>query len=483
MPGLKKQPPLPTWKGTPADLAEAFIEFARRNSAVQLANRRTRIERDIANRESNKSEAIADARRMRQTVVRIQQEIDALTTSLVDTTDLSIYTEGLVRLMDHPSVIGIRADSKGRLVIHVRLFKNYDGEERFIGDFELSLHTGQLDSSEEQLLVCQTDISSTDHWALAPQCKCGWDGVVYGYITNYHPIFQPLLQSGDLVGVIDTAIEYLSVRARSKTKLQLSEEMPRPAWTGITSGIEQALANTLEWSINRPVRHAITGKTERLQGNRRDMAYYTTSVRNYNTALSRLRAELAGIVKAQEGVTFDEGTSREQLRYITSLPGVMGVKFIDDDEIGRVPVFHVRATMVYQGMRYDMGDYEIEFRTHTQHAAVVCVNQTRTTRGGHGGPYYHPGSPRGWYASEYRNRSWFCFGDRAGDLAQLFQDGNYGEFMHLAINSLNSINAGSEYYIGEYFERIDMDAVWTPVTQTVRARRRRRLTDLLTAVL
>jgi hypothetical protein len=468
MPELKNKPPMPSWHGTPPDLTTQYVEFMRNNANVLLAAQQTHIEDAIRDAEYHKRDSLTGARMLRESIGQRRARLVELSASLEDTTDLSRYDESLAAVIAHPSVIGIRADSGGRLITHVRLFKKIDETDAYVGDFEIALYVTLTGVRSEQLTIAQTDLGPDERWSYGFDETRSQDGIVFGYLTSHYPVFQPLLQSGDFVGLIDAAIQRITFQAYTKRDQRQAEEPREPTWTGTMSDIETALRRTLEWSVNSVIREQIRKEETCIADERRRASDRADSVRTYNLTLSRLRAELEDAKRAIATSSFDEEAALEQLRYITTLPGVMGVRFIDNEPYtGKIPVFHVRTSMIYYGERYDMGDYEIEFRARTG-AAVVRVNQTREVNR-RKGTYYHPGSG----CACCDNGNWFCFGDRATELRKLFERGEYGEFMHIAINTLNSVNSGDLYSVVERLAKIDMDAIWTPVLATVHPRRRR----------
>jgi len=207
-------------------------------------------------------------------------------------------------------------------------------------------------------------------------------------------------------------------------------------------------------------------------------------LRALNGELAEKRAELKKLQASVDNLEFDEEAVKKELHYMTSLPGVMGVRFENVDGKGLVPVVHVRTTTVYNGQRYDLGDYELVFyRHHGESAAVIETRQTRKARSA--GIYYHTG-PYDYRCGCCRYRTWFCFGNRAAELTELFELGSFSAFLHFAINSLNSINESelSYYDLGSHFVKIDDDAVWTPRTVTARRRPRRRwVAEAVSAIL
>lgn len=462
---------MPTWRGTPANLVEEFIDFVRTSSLARRTSQLQEIRTQIEDFESRKYEASARIQSRRKDLTSGRTRLAEYTESLVPLDNMSRFDESLIELMEHPAVIGIRTDSGGRLVIHLRLFKSEredETEPAYVGDFEVYLLINQDGGAYETLPVTRTDDPLNTRWNDRFNSIVHHDDITYGKLTFYRRVdsIRALLAEGRLTEVLDIVIEQIT-KGVAKSDVQPGE----PTWSGITSGLELMLARTIEISVNRRIREAIKDLEERLKDHTRIIKSEADAIRSHNLALTRLRSELSEMEHVLEEDSFDEEAIRGQLRYITSLTGVMGVKFTDIDG-HRTPVIHIRTSTVYQDKRYDLGDYELmllEYSTYENSAAVVRVDQTRTPMGYGDSFYYHPRST--YYGGTPYN--WFCFGNRATELRKLFRMGNFAEFAHMVVNSFNSINNESQYNIPNSFTEIPMDATWTPPVQVARSRRRR----------
>ena len=170
-------------------------------------------------------------------------------------------------------------------------------------------------------------------------------------------------------------------------------------------------------------------------------------IRALNIRLRTLRAEHVKIAAEEEGnivVNIDDVAN--ELRNIIALPGVMGLKFK-----GGIPVFHIRASYLRKGHRYDMGDYELRLELyHGRYEGVVHLHATRR-----GSDYYY-------HSENGSDTSWFCFGSRASEMNTLFEHGHYAAFMGLAVNSMNGVNKGERRRedLKESFHEIPVDLVW-----------------------
>ena len=468
---LRKRPPLPTWHGMPPDLVDQYLAFTRRYRDKSLAERIRRIEARIREIEYDRSDASFGIKSCRSRAAERVELVAQRERELAMLSDVNLYEEGLLELMYEQTLLGIRVNSAGRLVLHLRAYKQEDGESRYVGDFEFNLDslTGQY------LYFIQTDISTDRHVATsADRIVDTREGVIQSTLYENPWKFHGLLQKGDFCGLASALVERVCLAARSKHWLGLDTAEPEPTWRGITPGVERALARTLDFVLLTSARDALADAQEALAKDRRDQKYYTDRLRTLNRELTEKRAELKTLQVSVGALELDEEAVKKELRYMTSLPGVMGVRFENVGRDGLVPVIHVRTTTVHNGRRYDLGDYELVLsRHHGERAGVIETRQTRQARSA--GMYYHTTAyDRGCGCCAYR--TWFCFGNRADELAEQFDAGNFPAFLHLAINSLNSINERelSYYDLGSYFVGIDDDEVWVPHVVTVRRRPRRR---------
>src|SRR5262249_43372529 len=153
------------------------------------------------------------------------------------------------------------------------------------------------------------------------------------------------------------------------------------------------------------------------------------------------------------GLNVDEDRAREELRYITSLPGVMGMKFTRDG----TPVLHVRLSHLRNGHRYDMGDMEITFSPRLGNSVVAMV-LTRTSMSGNAPLYWGSIRRRDDGAMEGE----FCHGSRSEELRLLFNRGDFSQFVHLIMNTLDGINQGHGSNLRDTFTEIPEGCVWRP---------------------
>lgn len=478
MPELKA-PPKPKWKGTPPGLVDKFLAFVRAQNAQTRVVRRQQVVREIDSLEDDKRYNTSEISYYRDVITRYRRELATQEELLIALDDLSRYDEGLINLLDHPSLLGIRADSRGCLVAHVRTYlpEDGDGKRAYLGDFEVSLRFAySQDYGDTVISVAQTDRHCRNHWSGGFSRSTHEDSVSYGRLRFYEDGRRAMLSEGRFTDLLDDFMGMIVRNSTTRSTHCQAEEPEPPTWSGIAPNLEFMLRRTLDLTVNGPAREKITRASNELASAKTSVSGYTSRIREINRKLSQKRAELEQIdTEPQEG-DFDEDDAREQLRYITSLPGVMGVRFERYNGLD-VPVLHVRASTLYMGERYDVGDFEIMFRETYDTPSVVPVTQTRSAAGRHNTLYYHPVRFAG---SGY---NWFCFGRRGSELQDLFRHGDYGQFAQIAINTINSINTGDQPYIRDYYPAIPLDATWRPLAETQRKRPRRRLRELVNTLM
>lgn len=194
-----------------------------------------------------------------------------------------------------------------------------------------------------------------------------------------------------------------------------------------------------------------------------NMQYYSgvkdetvVQLRNKRTRVRELAAELRKLEGQVEKKAIDAEEAKRTLRYISTLPGVIAIRFN-----GTVPVLHVRNSFVRNGKRYDLGDFEINLELAKTHfGTVLRVERTRCPAGGD-------------YTAGWHEGSGFCFGsNRSETIEAAFRGGDICHALNLAIGTMNSINRydEDEVLFGGFAE-IPLAATWQ---RTPRTRPRRR---------
>lgn len=217
-------------------------------------------------------------------------------------------------------------------------------------------------------------------------------------------------------------------------------------------------------------------RESRLHTTRENIAYrrarieeYANAMKDLRQALARDQAELRDLESDEFDLEKAEQALLADIEYIKTLPGVLGTRV----EAGRF-IVHVRCSSEYDGKLYDFGDFEVTLAPSRQRYSTSEVLDVYCTRIGmrknrEGYYYRHP------YFHEEQRRNgtstgWFCFGNRTDQIRRLFKRGDYGEMMHLVINTMNSVTEGSEDYY-QYFTEIPF-----PVKEQLRRRAVLRIT-------
>jgi hypothetical protein len=232
------------------------------------------------------------------------------------------------------------------------------------------------------------------------------------------------------------------------------QPVPAPLWSGFIKGQED---NLLPRMIDQ-IRSASADQLYRLRNNiatrKRRIAEFAESMAEQRREMAKEEAELRQKEADAESFEAIEASLRADIEYIKTLPGVLGMRV----EHGRL-IVHVRTSSVYEGKLYDMGDFEITVAPSGQSYSYNEVLDLYCTRVGtrknpNGGYYEHPYFHHNSVRADGTATGWFCFGNRADQIKRLLNRGAYGEMMHLAINSMNSVTEGSENYYEMYFTEV-----------------------------
>lgn len=230
------------------------------------------------------------------------------------------------------------------------------------------------------------------------------------------------------------------------------KDPPPPSWRGFMKGTDETLVESMRSVIEEGRRDQL----QRLQQLTSDLDYtiedYAQALRKKRDERSKAQAQLRSLRHAEE-LGFDAEAVLRDIAYIKTLPGVMGMRL----ERGKVWV-HIRTSGTYNDKRYDMGDFEVCLGkyTGTDPRGVLDIVCTRTgTKPYPPGDYYYYREHPYFHGEVRRNGTadgWFCFGARAGQIRDLRDKGEYGQMMHLVINTMNSITEGSEDYFARFVE-------------------------------
>ena len=271
--------------------------------------------------------------------------------------------------------------------------------------------------------------------------------------------------AGDIASIIAPFAEKLSELIRANMR---DDEMDPPdthaddmPWSGYVTDPVKALKALQKCGgadgVDRQIRNvkSTIREYERYKTADNDqLRHARAQLRDYKSQLETLQRARANANK--EG---DRAAARQTLEYISTLPGVIAIKF---DGYG-TPILHLRNSVVHDGKRYDLGDFELYLRTEDAYFGTTM--KVRRTRCPAGGSY-----DRGWHPDANR----FCFGRTSiVEILDAYRRGDFGHCVNIAIGIMNSLSAGHEYLIEEgQFAEIAMDNVWQRKLPT-RPRRRR----------
>lgn len=224
---------------------------------------------------------------------------------------------------------------------------------------------------------------------------------------------------------------------------------PDPKWTGFADYQEADCVPGLLAVVQKAAAEKQQSLHDDVAKQRKNLQYYA----NEMTEIRRRMAATEAEIRALEAHDFaaDEQSILKDVEYIKQLPGVLGIRVND----GKMVVY-IRTTAIYNEKLYDMGDYELTLSPSGDDSVinVFCTRMgTRKNDAGnhHSHPYFHHGE----VSADGSATGWFCFGNRTTQLRKLLAKGAYGEFVHLAINTISSVTSGEEsYYYGSYFAEI-----------------------------
>lgn len=307
----------------------------------------------------------------------------------------------------------------------------------------------------------------------------------YGDLVNvgelsvtYFKVRQPqdlidLLSAGDVTTIITSIADSLSQVIRANLRDDdmdpagtHADDMP---WSGYVDdpvkAIKQLQRSSAADGVGRQIRNVESTIRQYEQYKANDSAQLRrtrSELRDYKSQLDALQRARANVNEKE-----DEAAARKVLEYISTLPGVIAIKF---DHAG-MPVLHVRNSVVHDGKRYDLGDFELYL--HPEEAYFGTTMKVRRTRCPAGGTY-----EQGWHSGQDR----FCFGRTSiVEILEAYRRGDFGHCVNIAIGIMNSLSNGDEYLIHEgRFAQIAMDDVVQRKLPT-RPRRRRATTVALGA--
>lgn len=469
--------PTPTWHGSPPDAPQRYLAFVKDGRNERLRDMIAESERKVEAARADLADYTQAIETNRRRIIEQRNRLAEVRQDLNDLPTPEELQAEVERIKAIPNVFGIRVDSDGTLVVHVRTYVTYEGSRVDLGDFEICF---EEDLDYTSWPVVYTRVPTAPGGDHDVGCRRGFEreqregSIYYGYF-KFNRADAEIIRSLLASGVIYEALVLMLSRMCSIDEdfigcfQKLAEGAdPSPTWRGYMDELTDGLHKTIDRFANGPVRVQIAEAQHYIDHYEAELRKYADRVREKNTQIRQLEAEVQELRSQQHG-EIDERAVLQELRYIKGLPGVMGVRF---NEYG-IPVFHIRTSHVLENRRYDLGDFEVALTEEgcLDPRGVVSIHQTRSSRGRREHLFFH--AERGTRA-DGAAEGWFCFGGRSSDLTRLFRRGEFGQMMHLLVNTMNGVNRDYRRHdtLNDYYREIPMNAVWR--TRRNRPRRRPR---------
>jgi hypothetical protein len=453
--------PAPTWHGFDDDAEHQFRAYVETYHREILAVTPREIEGRREANESARRSTVASINRINTSLGENRALVQAKTSELAKVVDTTILEEQLAEIKARPEVIGTRVDSDGTLVVHARIFVNRTDRmegRRFVGDFELIFRTAsetRYGHGARNAIFITTTRPGRVLSAPYYEYQYDHDTEIARAMVQLPRSPAELLKEGAFAQIVREAITTLrSTRPRE----EMSDAMAEPTWHGFIPDAMAAAACTraITLGVKEPLRRELESLQRQIERESRDLQGLVDKMRSLNQEQARLSVELAAAYRAlEESEPLDPEAIKSELIYICSLPGVMGMKFSPEG----APIIHVRTSFVYDDeVRYDLGDIEIDFTEGR--GKLFRIALTRESRPERGRLYFHTDNWGGTGAGLV------CFGSRGWEIDELKRSGNFGQFVHLMISTLNSINTGDQRKskLDGLYRSLPLDAVWSEPT-------------------
>jgi hypothetical protein len=431
---FKQTLPAPTWSGFEAECLGKFLNFVVKRRLKGNSRDAERIERKIYDLQQGIRELREFIDSWTGEAEDVQSDLDVIEADIaslpvVDDDTLEVMLKSIT---DLPYVTGLSAHQV--LTVRVAL------RQKWL--YAVDLGEVEFHFSE-----------ASEGWFLVKQVRKPWgvSGIHFDEDGRSESGWLRVDTSGDISTTIDNIrrqLEFFNKRGAWRhpfTSRPLRSEPLEFDVQAIKPALKRAVVKGAGWRVERRER-----LKERLVQIAKDIEDSRQAIRGNNTQLRTLRTQLARLKNGGENIVVNLQEVADELRRIIALPGVMGLRFKKNG----TPVFHVRASHLYRGRRYDVGDFEVRFKLFEDgDDGALNVYGTRVRRGNF---YYH--------REDSASTSWFCFGNRAQEAQDMFRGGHYAAMMGLLINSMNSINTSDRSVDGlrEGYHEIPVDLVWKP---------------------
>ena len=188
----------------------------------------------------------------------------------------------------------------------------------------------------------------------------------------------------------------------------------------------------LEWS-----RSKLKEVDRKIDKKKRQMQELGQSLRKSQSRLNELRAERVRVEAATTTVDVPETLARQEFERMLTLPGVIAAQSIND----RLRLI-VRAQHEYEGVGYDLGDWQIDIGIDTHRIFALELRS---------------GVRADWYPGDYpvyRISGGFCFGSRQELIEEHLIKAQYPEAMALAVECLSGVNPEDQYKVPRAFNAL-----------------------------
>lgn len=469
IPATKRTLPDPTWTQSNNDLLPKWMKYLEWHAQHEGNDELGRLQDLIRDREQTVETYTREVKDDTAELKRLKTMLTELENQprLTDA-ELQQRYDALIAL---PYVAGTRVGRAGELTVLIDTAP-LSPEGQSIGWIEV----GYEYFIDGNIYIVGQDIARAYHafgrQYYARSCPVGDHTVAFYHSQRPHALTEQFA-AGDIASIITRIGEELSELIRTNIR---DDEMDPPGthandmpWSGYVADPVKALKALQECggadSVDRQIRNVKSTIREYEQYK----TVYNDRLRHARAQLRDYKSQLETLQRARANANKegDQAAARQILEYISTLPGVIAIKFDGDG----IPVLHVRNSVVHDGKRYDLGDFELYLRT--EYAYFGTTMKVRRTRCPAGGSY-----DRGWHPGEDR----FCFGRTSiVEILDAYRRGDFGHCVNIAIGIMNSLSAGHEYLIeAGQFAEIAMDNVWQRKLPT-RPRRRRATQVALSA--
>lgn len=455
--------PAPTWTQSENNLLPKWIKFLERQRDHFGKTAIDECRNQVNYLEDAVADTIASISRYKTLASEKRQKLEALllAPAVTDEQILEQYNA----LIESPHVVGTRIGPLGDLVILVD--PHFEGADEHI---EYGLY--EIDASSYHLYrfwVHAFNAGVSDVLQRWSSFETQWYGSrAIGKTTI--AIDENIVDELSIFNALPFVESFVTMLAKMFERANLGyfplekKSPDRLPWTGYVTDPVDALKRLQAVSGARTIAMRIDLLDRSVRRHENDVAFSTKVLAGHRKELREAKAELAKLEAAEPKVAIDPKEAAKSLLTVTTLPGVAAIRFDTDG----IPCLHVRNSFVYDGRRYDLGDYELYLWTEYLHfGTVLKVRQTRRAAGGDYTAGWHP-EARG-----------YCFGNRNSDIMAAYQSGDMAHAVNLALGTMNTVNQGDRIYAHGLFREIGLNDV---IQRRPRRRPRHRRRETIQAL-